>query len=625
MSQSAIHLQQKLSHSSKYRILGLVGQGQFGRVFCAVNRQSGNLVALKEIDYQRFPTHKFLRELRFLITLRHPNIVTFQALENNQTGRYLVMDYCEGGTLRHLMESGSQLSLPQSLKLIADILAGLECSHSRGIIHCDLKPENILLKLKPKGWVAQIADFGVARMSQESKNAKVGDTGSPAYMAPERFYSQYSSASDLYSVGVLLFELLVGQRPFSGMPRELMNAHLNQQVEVPDTVPSLLRSTITKALQKLPNHRFKSAGEMLKSIQLAAEVGKVIEQPTSPFFVSVNNRSLAQFKSIRQESLSAPVTFLAADSQQVYQGRGSQVLCQTYTDSILTGERSLQWQVNFNHPVKKLILRSRNCFVLTESSSDSLTNYSIYCLSKNQDINELDNQPPSALLSVQSPKIETAIDPQEGWIAIAKISTQFEQKTYPSNLQLFNLPNYQPISSPLDCPFPDHLIALDSNQGLAIFTKKKNQKSSTKKTVIQLFSSQGSFSNAFSLPIVLDKVVSSISDKYSLLAIEENNSPSALLIELEPFRVTRIALDITPAFILATDLGYILANLQGEVILLDYEGQVVGRFETPAPPTAIATFAESGLLLATWSNKQGSLYTINLQQLFPQLSYIGTF
>ena len=268
---SAITHWRKELPPSKYRILKLVGEGQFGRVFCAVHQETGHLVALKELDRQ-IPTHKFLRELRFLLSLQHPNIVTCQALEHTPTGRYLVMDYCEGGTLRNLMESEVQLSLVQSLKLIADVLRGLEHAHSRGIIHCDIKPENILLSLHTKGWIARISDFGVARLTQELGSDNLGDTGSPAYMAPERFYGQYLPSSDLYAVGVMMFELAVGTRPFSGLPGEIMLAHLNQPVKVPNTVPFLLRSTILTALQKLPARRFASATEMLKSVRLATEV-----------------------------------------------------------------------------------------------------------------------------------------------------------------------------------------------------------------------------------------------------------------------------------------------------------------------------------------------------------------
>lgn len=275
-------LQTAAPQHSKYRILKLVGQGQFGRVFCAIHRQSGHLVALKELERQSFTTHNFLRELRFLLSLHHPNIVTCQALDYTQTGRYLVMDYCEGGTLCNLIESLIQLSLVQSLKIIADVLAGLEHAHGRGIVHCDIKPENILLSSDTTGSIARISDFGIARLSQEVCSDGLGVTGSPAYMAPERFYGQYSPSSDLYAVGVLLFEMVVGYRPFSGLPGELMSAHLNQPVKLPYTIPLLVRATISTALQKLPARRFASATEMLRSLQLAAEVERLAIDDISP-------------------------------------------------------------------------------------------------------------------------------------------------------------------------------------------------------------------------------------------------------------------------------------------------------------------------------------------------------
>ena len=262
----------KINHS-KYEILHLLGQGQFGRVFSAVDRQTGELVALKELDRKRFPTRTFLRELGFLVTLQHPNIVSCRGLAYSQTDRYLVMDYCRGGTLRELMESETKLDFLQNLKLITDILLGLEYAHDRDIVHCDLKPENILLEPLEKGWIARISDFGIARLSEEvNPIMSRGDTGSPAYMAPERFYGRYSYASDLYAIGVILFELLVGERPFSGIFRDLRNAHLNQSVDIPNTVPVIVRSIIDQALQKLPQRRFTSTSKMLKSIQMATEV-----------------------------------------------------------------------------------------------------------------------------------------------------------------------------------------------------------------------------------------------------------------------------------------------------------------------------------------------------------------
>ena len=266
----------ELPESNKYRIIKLVGQGQYGRVFCAVNN-NGKLVALKELDKHRFPTNKFLRELYFLSSLRHLNIITFLGIEHTKTGRYIVTDFCEGGTLRNLMQLEEPLSLVHGLKLVADILAGLDHAHKRGIVHCDLKPENILLGMDTTGWIARISDFGVAKVTHELCAAKQLDlcTGSPAYMAPERFHGNYSPASDLYAIGVMIFELAVGYRPFSGLPGELMSAHINQPVEIPPTVSYLLRSVISTAMQKLPSRRFPSAAEMLKSVQLATEVERL--------------------------------------------------------------------------------------------------------------------------------------------------------------------------------------------------------------------------------------------------------------------------------------------------------------------------------------------------------------
>ena len=280
---------QSVAENSNYQILKLVGQGQFGRVFCAAHRQTEELVALKYLD-QRFPTRRFLKELDFSVSLDHPNIVNCQALEHNQSGRYLVMDYCEGGSLRDLIEAeplevpaaaSSKLNLTQSLKLVEDILVGLEYIHSRQVIHCDLKPENILLTLEPTGWKARISDFGAARLSTEAEAAPLSDTGSPAYMAPERFYGHYSFASDLYAVGIILYELVVGERPFSGPLGEIMYAHLNEPVEIPDTVPFCVRSPISKAVQKLPTHRFASATEMLKAVRLAAAISAATNQISS--------------------------------------------------------------------------------------------------------------------------------------------------------------------------------------------------------------------------------------------------------------------------------------------------------------------------------------------------------
>jgi len=232
----------KSIHDS-YQMLGLAGQGQYGRVFCARPHQGGELVALKELPAERFPTQNLLRELRHLLTLNHPNITRCYALEHAREGRYLVLEYCEGGTLRELIdqvEQGLWLPVKQVLGFVDQILAGLDHAHRQGVIHCDVKPENILLKPTPQGWQLKLTDFGIARHSQPLPD-EISATGSPAYMAPERFYGQFSPASDLYAVGIILLELLTGRRPLSGSPGQLMHAHLNQPFVCPEGIPAPLR------------------------------------------------------------------------------------------------------------------------------------------------------------------------------------------------------------------------------------------------------------------------------------------------------------------------------------------------------------------------------------------------
>ncbi|MUL36858.1 serine/threonine-protein kinase [Gloeocapsopsis dulcis] len=604
----------KALRHSEYHVLGIVGQGQFGRVFCAIHRSTGQLVALKELERQS--THKFLRELRFLLSLAHPNIITFQALEYTQTKRYLVMDYCEGGTLRSLIQSKIQLSLAERLKLITDVLAGLGHAHSRGIIHRDIKPENILLNLHTTGWIARISDFGIARLSQELYGCALDDIGSSAYMAPERFYGEYSPASDLYAVGILLFELMVGHRPFSGTPKDLMLAHLNQLIKVPDTIPFLLRSTILTALQKLPARRFTSAAQMLRSIQLAAEVYG-LAQEAIPLAKPAVSLSVCPSVTTQQEPLRVLVTSLVVESQQVYQAYGSQIFCQTYTSDALAKDALHQWQIQLNAPVQTLIPRPQGCFAVTQKRLHNCFVYSIYCLPRTycptfgkQSECSLEQY---RLLSFECINSAIAIAPQGQWIAIAKTVAPrlLEQTTF----QILKLPSLQPIKPPQNCRFPLQLIPLDSRYGIVVSTQLENEVAGSAGTVFEVFSRRGSFVGVLNLPISLRLVTLSATFPYRLLAIDQNNPSSALLIDLKPFRVFRIELEISPAFVVATYWGYVIADRQGKIVLLDRDGKNIGSFRVPATPSAIATFEDYGLLIATWSGDRGTLDKVDLRQL----------
>ncbi len=558
---------------SYYRILGLIGQGQFGKVYCGIHRQTGKLYALKNLELQRFPTNRFLQELFYLVTLHHPNIVACQAIEHHPTGRYLIMDYCEGGTLRELIESESRVNLMHRLKLIADILSALEYAHQRNIIHCDIKPENILLKLTATGWKASLTDFGIARLSETRMTAPEGGyTGSPAYMAPERFYGKYSSASDIYAVGIILYELVVGKRPFSGLPGELTIAHLNQRVTVPVTVPAILQTTIETALQKLPQRRFASAGEMLKSVLLAAQV--LASQTTSQSLFIASETP----KRDRLPLLPDSITHLVIDSHQVYLGKGDRLCCLTYADDSLKGQ---QWEVTFPAPLVELHVSSHVCF----ASSQLNGRWEIYAFPRTSQLKQF-TAAPYRILSLKAQTCLSAIAPQGEWLALAIQSDESE----PGKLQVLRYPSLNLRQTSFNTPFPSHLIVLDRRYGLVGFADYTQGKTETR---FQVFNRRGHFFAGFSLPFTLSSVTTNAAFPYQLLALEASNLTVGVLIKLKPFKITRIALDFVPKFILARLWGYELLDRSGNFMSLDAEGKRILPREGAISWEAIAQSAEN--------------------------------
>lgn len=617
---------------SKYRILGLIGQGQFGKVYCAVHRQTGQLVALKSLDHQRFPTHKFLRELRFLLSLQHKNIVTCQALEHTHTGRYLVMDYCEGGTLRNLMESGDELRPSQYLKIIADILAGLDHAHSRGIVHCDIKPENILLSLEPTGWVARITDFGIARLSQELAGEDLSNTGSPAYMAPERFYGQYSVTSDLYSVGILLYELVAGYRPFSGTPINLMSAHLNRPIRIPEQLPEVWQTVLLKSLQKLSARRFQSAAEMLTGLERAIASGEKLQlistaQPSEteagsaswPNRLSSSSDSASLLRSFTYQHhrcLEQAVVDVAiaptAVGLPIYSAADRQIMVHHYqsaTQEPLRPELLADMRVKLPASIRSIVLQSQTLF--------ALTNRAIYALA----VNAESARPASPQMIAQlSQDYVATFDPRGRWLATAIALPEpllFFWPLHASGLSVHLPPHPLPLRLPSATPYLLNLIALDASH-LAVVTVSISpaQNSSGAQhgpsTTLELFTRRGSCLGKLSLPTQIGQIITT-SIPYRLLATDTCNPDAVLLIDLKPYRLSRLRVGIVPTQLVATAWGYVLMDAEGQIVLLDQEGQRINQIMGPAHPTAIASFNKHSLIITTWSGNSGSLYVTDLR------------
>ncbi len=608
------------THRSYYRILGQIGQGQFGKVYCALHRQSGKLYALKDLEHKVFPTNKFLRELTYLVTLRHPNIVTCYAIEYHSRGRYLVMDYCESGTLRDLIDNEGEVSLLEKLKLIVDILAGLEHAHRSQIIHCDIKPENILLKLTTTGWEAKISDFGIAQLTEVTGNPNFGRgyTGSPAYMAPERFYGKFSATSDLYAVGILLYELILGYRPFTGLPGQIQSAHLNQRVSIPENFPVLIRPILSKSLEKLPQKRFPDAGAMKEALQVAIQKLKT-ESSLRVFFQTVD-RPLRyhSFSQITSETITSPVHHLSVFQEQVYLSLDKQLLGRTYQDKALNGDRVNQWEINLAEPVVTLQSHQQGSFAVTRSlgkitDSEKFT-YHLYQFPKSPSPHTVEAQP---LGTWQVSKLACCFDPLGTWFGLV---TPRHDKETRGSFQLLKLPQLQPVSVAHNSLFPSQLITVDHAHGLAVFLAQTNTRQAT---VFRLFNRRGNFFSAFTLPTLLTALTLNTRTHNHLFGLELNHKNIGLLIRLRPLKAIRIALNLEPVFILSYSWGYLLADHQGNFHLLDAEGYHIGEFNLNEKITAIAAVGESRCLVATWSGTQGNIKLIdlgsNIQQVIDQL------
>jgi serine/threonine-protein kinase len=547
-------------------------------VYCALERQTGEILALKNLEQRRFPTQKFLQELSYLVALQHPNIVTWQGIDYHKNERYLIMDYCAGGTLRDLIEALGRLSLPQILSLITDILLGLSHAHERRIIHCDIKPENILLAPHPRGWTARISDFGIARMAETLlvEKKRGGYTGSPAYMAPERFYGKSSYASDVYAVGILLYELLTGERPFSGFPAQLMAAHLSQPVSFPDTIPLALQPILEKALRKLPQRRYSQAQEMLEALQGASrELG---QQNTDFYFfvplaAATSSRDFKIVKSFKIEGLIKKITI---KNSTIFWGCNEYFCYQVYQENQLISDQ----KVKVEGVIYDFFVGDSNSLVISVNLEGSILHHSLYQVSGSNS---------RMIGSFPAHKLLSDMGAQSRWMAIFS-SLDYDQVG--GIFQVFHLPSGRGMPPKTISPLPEQLMILDQRYGIAFYPEDRQ-------TVFKLFNRRGHLIGNYSLPLALKLMTRSLSIPYQFLALEKDNPFLAVLVRLKPLKLERIPLDFVADQIVAHPKGYILANRQGKVVYLSERGEQVYYLETGEVITAIAVISASKLIIAT--------------------------
>jgi serine/threonine protein kinase len=273
----------------KYLLGELLGQGGFGAVYRAENQMLHRQQAVKVLLEERFSEEKFrerfLREARTLAALDHANIVHVDDIGMEGNLIYLVMPYISGGTLQDLMKARSgPLALEQITRYLEQICSALGYAHAQGVVHLDLKPSNLLVH---KDGRLLLSDFGLAHLMEQG--AIEGGTslqfGSPLYMAPEQFDGKPSRQSDLYALGVILYQMLAGRHPFeASTPAAVMRKHLTEpppslRTAQPD-LPVALDAVLAKALAKQPEQRYGRAGELL--VDFRAALGGQALQFSSP-------------------------------------------------------------------------------------------------------------------------------------------------------------------------------------------------------------------------------------------------------------------------------------------------------------------------------------------------------
>jgi predicted Ser/Thr protein kinase len=257
----------------EYDVLDVIGQGGMGEVY--KGHGNGRLVAIKILP-QRFAGQtdfrkRFAREAETLTSLQHANIVKMYDYGETDDGfPYMVMEYVEGQELSELLRERGRLPLEAALPFIREFAVALDYAHSKGFVHRDIKPSNIMVRSGPDGQLHPVLmDFGVAKIQDAHTHLTgTGAVGTIDYMAPEQIREAGSvdSRADIYAMGLVLYEILTGQRPFQGNAAQVMFAHLQQPAPDPrktnPDIPGRVADTILRALSKRPDDRYPSAQAM---------------------------------------------------------------------------------------------------------------------------------------------------------------------------------------------------------------------------------------------------------------------------------------------------------------------------------------------------------------------------
>jgi len=261
--------------NGRYRLIKRIGAGGMSVVYKAQDLALGRLVAIKTLHEGLTGDPAFLkrfrREAKAAASLSHPNVVTVHDVGQDNNTHYIVMELIEGDDLKNVIRSWAPLPLKQTLDLAIQICEGVGYAHRAGFVHCDVKPQNVLVT---KDGRAMVADFGIARVISEATMSR-GDLawGTPHYFSPEQAAGEPATpASDVYAIGVILFEMLTGRLPFEAEnATALALKHLRDDApwvtDLNPNIPVPIAKIVRKVMAKEPSARYRTANQLSRILQ----------------------------------------------------------------------------------------------------------------------------------------------------------------------------------------------------------------------------------------------------------------------------------------------------------------------------------------------------------------------
>ena len=269
----------------KYRVISSLGSGGFGSVFLAEDTWIHKKVALKVPHRQNLDFGELLKEPRLLASLSHPNIVTVLTAEKQDDVFFIVMEYVPGETLEQVIARDGALELSRALDFTCQICNAVDHAHNAGILHRDLRPGNMLVS---ESGMLKVTDFGTSRFLEIAAHGTTV-VGSPPYMAPEQFYGKAVFASDVYSIGVTMYQMLTGLLPYdTPAPADIEKLMSGELITSPrlknKKIPKPIDDIVLRALAPDVTRRYSRAADLLHDVLSAGAPvrGRVTRAPAAP-------------------------------------------------------------------------------------------------------------------------------------------------------------------------------------------------------------------------------------------------------------------------------------------------------------------------------------------------------